>query len=109
MAWKIRMMSGHVYTVGDKEAENARKAMLGGGIVVLSMATVNGRSIEAIEDEITNNPIINDEIFSKWIEGDMRSLDLLNNRYSGEKYEKEWKQALDHKKNIESGEIKSLE
>ena len=110
MAWKIRMMSGVEYLVDGDDLDSTRKALLNGGVAVIKEASiiVNGKSIEAIEEETAGNPIINDEDFKKWIEGNSRSIDILNSRFRGDKYEKQWKQALEYKKRIETGEIKLL-
>jgi hypothetical protein len=110
MAWKIRMMSGKEYQVGEKDADNARRAQLNGGVAFILNGTtsITGKSIEAVEDEITTNSIFNDENFAGLMDGNGRAIDLLNNRYPLPKYDREWKQALEYKKKIENGEIKLL-
>lgn len=111
--WKIKMMSGASYPVAERVAKVAMEAMKEGGVLNLGFAMITAKSIEAIEntDEVAllSNPIIHDEAFGKWLSGDLRSLDLLNDRYDGFRFESEWKQALEYKKKIESGEIKQLE
>lgn len=111
--WKIRMMSGTSYPVSEKVAKVAMEAMKEGGVLNLGFAMLTAKSIEAIEntEEVKrlSNPIINDEDFPGLVEGVGAKIDALNNRYPGERFEPEWKQALAYKKQIEDGEVKLLE
>jgi len=98
------MMSGLEIMVSDKEAELARAAMKAGGILELGFSLINTKSIETIENTeetaIRSNRIINDENFKGLCASNGRSIDLLNSRYSGDKYEKEWTEALAYKKKL---------
>ena len=62
---------------------------------------INGKSIEAVEDDLASNPIVKDENFRGLCAGDGRSIDLLNNRYSGDKYSKAWEEALAYKRKLD--------
>lgn len=108
--WKIKMSSGEEFVVEEREARAAIQAMEKKVPVSLSRGSLNGSFMESVMDQNDprNNPIINDEDFRGWLSGDYRKLDALNNRYSGDKYDKEWKDALTYKKLVESGEVKLI-
>lgn len=100
--WKVKMFSGQEFALNDNEARAVIAAMNQKTSVNLGYAVLNASGIESVVNEeqakLKTNRIINDQDFLGWVEGDMRKLDALNSRYSGDKYEAEWKEALNHKK-----------
>lgn len=102
-------MNGDEYTVSDKEAKAAVIAMDRKAPLNLVYAVINGSGILSVSNEaeasIKMNKIINDEDFKAWLSGNDRRIDSLNNRYPGDKFEKEWKEAMDYKKSLESQDL----
>lgn len=110
--WVVKPVAGDEFKVTDVEAKALIAGMESRLPVNLGYAVINGTSIASIWNEeelrVKTNRIINDENFKKWLNGDYSFVDVLNNRYSGDKYDKEWKEALEYKKKVENGEIKLL-
>ena len=106
------MMSGNEFVLAENEANAVMKAMETKSPVRLSFGVLNGSSVDSVIDEeqakLRSNRIINDENFKELCAGNGRAIDLLNNRYSGDKFEKEWEEALDYKKKLNDSSDRQL-
>ena len=102
--WKVKLINGDEFLVTETEARALIAGMESRLPIDLGYIVVAGVSIACVADEeqmrIKTNRIINDENFKGLCAGNGRSIDLLNSRYSGDKYEKEWDEALAYKKKL---------
>ncbi|MFA6982278.1 MAG: hypothetical protein WC243_04660 [Patescibacteria group bacterium] len=111
--WKAKLINGDEFNLNDVEAKALIAGMEARLPVNLGYAVINGISVASLVDveasKFKTNPIISDNDAQEYLlHGDYKKIDLLNSRYPGDKFEKEWKQALEYKKKIENGEIKLL-
>jgi len=110
--WKVKLINGDEFLVTEDEAKALIAGMESRLPVNLGYAVINGVSIASIADEekmrIKTNRIINDPCFPAWVSGNLKSIDALNSRYGGDKYEKEWEFAKEYKRMVLDGEVKLI-
>jgi hypothetical protein len=108
--WLVKMMSGQEFKISESQSVVVKEAMKNKGLVDLGFAIINTSSVECLLNtkDYRSNPIVTDDDFVGWLEGNSAKLDLLNSRYDGNKYHDYWVQAREYKRLYEKGEIKLL-